>query len=85
MKIGEEGDVSLPRDNEVVVLAPFYEREFGLALHPSDRGCSSTTGQRFRISIPTSSCTWRALSPCVRRSWGLTPTGSCRRTYLVVG
>jgi hypothetical protein len=30
--------VSLPRDDEVVVLAPFYERGFGLPLHPFVRG-----------------------------------------------
>jgi hypothetical protein len=29
-----EGEVPRPRDDEVVVLASFYEREFDLPLHP---------------------------------------------------
>jgi hypothetical protein len=29
----KEGDVSLPQDDELVVLAPFYECVFGLPLH----------------------------------------------------
>jgi hypothetical protein len=73
MKIGEEGDVSLPRDNEVVVLAPFYESEFGLPLHPSIWGCSSTMGWRFRISIPTPSCTWRAFITLCEAFMGIDP------------
>jgi hypothetical protein len=36
--LDKEGNVSLPRDDEVVVLAPFYECLFGLPLHPFVRG-----------------------------------------------
>jgi hypothetical protein len=50
---------------------------------PSCKGYSSTSW-RFRTSIPTLSCTWHASSPCVRRSWGLTPTRSCGSTSSVV-
>jgi hypothetical protein len=34
----EEGGVSAPRDGEVVVLASFYEHNFGHPLHPFMRG-----------------------------------------------
>jgi hypothetical protein len=33
-RFDKDGDVPLPRDDELVVLAPFYEREFRLPLHP---------------------------------------------------
>lgn len=33
-----EGEVPRPGDDEVVVLASFYERGFGLPLHPFMRG-----------------------------------------------
>jgi hypothetical protein len=94
----KEGDVSLPRDDKVVVLAPFYEREFGLPLHPFVRVCYFSTEWRFKTSIPTMSGTWRALSPCARRSRGLTPVevvavflqslgdpGSCQPTVCRLG
>jgi hypothetical protein len=32
-RLEKEGDVPLPRDDEVVVLVPFYERGFVLPLH----------------------------------------------------
>lgn len=47
----KKDDVPLPQDDEVVVLAPFYERGFGLPLHPFVRGCSSSMGRRFRTFI----------------------------------
>jgi hypothetical protein len=37
-RLEKEGNVSLPRDNKVMVLAPFYERGFGLPLYPFVRG-----------------------------------------------
>ena len=37
-RLPELGSLPDPRGNEIVVLAPFYERGFGLPLHPFVRG-----------------------------------------------
>jgi hypothetical protein len=64
---------------------PSMSAGLGSLCTPSCGGCFSSTGWRFRTFIPTPSCTWRASSPCARRSWGSTPTGSCGDTSSVVG
>jgi hypothetical protein len=74
--------VPCPQDEEVVVLVPFYERRFGLPLHPFMRGLLFFYKL---LLIPTLSYTWHASSHCARCSWGLTPTRSCGNTSLVVG
>jgi hypothetical protein len=37
-RLEAEGEVPRPRDDEVIVLASFYERGFGMPLHPFMRG-----------------------------------------------
>jgi hypothetical protein len=52
-RLEEKGGALMPHDGEVVVLASFYKRGFGLPLYPFVRGSSSTMVWRSKISIQT--------------------------------